>query len=167
MRRVHTSTRHRRRSDRYVTGRDRPILRTSTDDRERTGRRLGAALSLGYLDLAEYEDRLTAAMTARSTADLARLTADLPVDALRRHDPVVRARRARHARLGVRVHLAAYLAMAVLVTGIWLTIALTAGAWYPWFIWPVLGGGLGALGHAVPVRLALNGSDHQSGLTTV
>ena len=132
-----------------------PVMRTSTDERETTGRRLGVALSLGYLELSEYEDRLAAAMTARSAADLARLTADLPVDRLRRHDPVLRARRARSARLGVRAHLVGYLALAVLVTAVWLTIALTAGVWYPWFVWPVLGGGLGVLGHAIPVRLAL------------
>lgn len=131
------------------------MMRAGTDERERTGRRLGVALGLGYLDLAEYEDRMTAAMTATTTADLTRLTADLPADQLRRHDPQTRARRASHARLAVRIHLAAYLAMAVVVTGIWLAVALTAGVWYPWFVWPVLGGGLGVLGHAIPVRLAL------------
>jgi hypothetical protein len=134
-----------------------PVMRTSTDERETTGRRLGVALSLGYLELSEYEDRLTAAMTARSVVDLARLTADLPAGELRSHDPALLARRARYARLGVRVHLVAYLAMAVLATVVWLTIALTAEVWYPWFIWPVLGGGLGVLGHAIPVRLVLNG----------
>lgn len=132
-----------------------PVMRAGTDERERTGRRLGVALSLGYLDLAEYEDRMAVAMTAGSAGDLARLTADLPMDQLRRNDPQVKARRARNARLGVRIHLAAYLAMALVVTGIWLAVALSAGVWYPWFVWPVLGGGLGVLGHAIPVRLAV------------
>jgi fatty acid desaturase len=129
------------------------LQRAGTADRERTGRHLGVALSLGYLTLDEYEDRLARAMAANTYDTLHRLTADLPVDQLRRHDPQARARRAHAARLGVRIHLAAYLAMAVLVTGVWLTIALAAGAWYPWLIWPILGGGLGVLGHAVPVAL--------------
>ena len=129
------------------------VMRAGTGDRERTGRHLAAALSLGYLTLDEYEDRLDRAMSSATTVDLDRLTADLPVDRLRRHDPQTRARRIAAARLGVRIHVGAYLATTVLVTGIWLTIALTAEVWYPWLIWPILGGGLGVLGHAVPVRM--------------
>ncbi len=131
------------------------VLRAGTADRERTGRQLGVALSLGYLTLTDYDDRLARAMTATTAADLAHLTADLPRDQLSRHDPQTRARRAAGARLGVRIHVAAYLAMALVVTGVWLTVALTAGVWYPWLIWPLLGGALGVLGHAVPVHLVL------------
>ncbi|GAB2626839.1 hypothetical protein Aab01nite_79770 [Paractinoplanes abujensis] len=131
------------------------VQRSGTAERERTGRRLGVALSLGYLDLTEYEDRMATAMRAGTVAELDRLTADLPLAELRRHDPETRARRARHARLGVRIHLAAYLLMAVVTAGVWLTVALAADVWYPWFVWPVLGGGLGVLGHATGVRMAL------------
>lgn len=130
------------------------VLRAGTADRERTGRRLGVALSLGYLSLDEYEDRLARAMATSTTGELDRLTADLPLDQLRRHDPRARERRVAAARLSVRIHVAAYFAMAVVVAGVWLTVALTAGVWYPWLIWPILGGGLGVLGHAIPVRLA-------------
>lgn len=41
--------------------------------------------------------------------------------------------------------------MAALSVGIWLTVAVTAGAWYFWPIWPILGGGIGVISHALPV----------------
>ncbi|HMZ14037.1 MAG TPA: hypothetical protein PLS04_07900, partial [Mycobacterium sp.] len=57
------------------------------------------------------------------------------------------------ARMSVRLHLAAYLTMVVIVLTVWLAVGLTAGAWYFWPIWPILGAGLGLVGHAVPLRL--------------
>jgi 2TM domain len=66
-------------------------------------------------------------------------------------------RRQRHAaaaRLGMRLHVAAYVAGAMLMIGIWLAVGVSAGAWYPWPIWPILGWGIGLAGHLVPVRLA-------------
>jgi hypothetical protein len=56
--------------------------------------------------------------------------------------------------MSVRIHLAAYLTMVVIVLTVWLAVALTAGAWYFWPIWPILGAGIGVLGHAIPIRLA-------------
>ena len=44
--------------------------------------------------------------------------------------------------------------MVVIVLAVWLTVGLTAGAWYFWPIWPILGAGIGVLGHAVPIRRA-------------
>ena len=57
----------------------------------------------------------------------------------------------------MRLHLAAYLAMVVIVLTVWLAVALSAGAWYFWPIWPILGAGIGVVGHAVPIRLAMRG----------
>ena len=42
--------------------------------------------------------------------------------------------------------------MVVIVLAVWLAVGLTAGAWYFWPIWPILGAGIGVLGHAVPIR---------------
>jgi hypothetical protein len=56
------------------------------------------------------------------------------------------------ARRGVRLHLYAYLAASVLMIGIWWSVALTAGAWYFWPVWPILGMGIGTVSHAFGVR---------------
>jgi hypothetical protein len=55
----------------------------------------------------------------------------------------------------VRIHLGAYLAMVVIVLTVWLAVGLTAGAWYFWPIWPILGAGIGVVGHALPIRFAV------------
>jgi hypothetical protein len=57
--------------------------------------------------------------------------------------------------MSVRLHLAGYLTMVVIVLTVWLAVALSAGAWYFWPIWPILGAGIGVLGHAIPIKLAM------------
>jgi hypothetical protein len=120
---------------------------------------LGQALALGYLDDEEFGVRTNAAFAARTGADLARLTSDLPVSELQRRDPVRRAALARRARMGVRIHAGAFLLFTVLLVALWLTTALDAGDWYPWPLWPTLGWGIGVVSHALPGHLALKRSD--------
>jgi hypothetical protein len=60
----------------------------------------------------------------------------------------------------VRIHLGAYLAMVVIVLTVWLAVGLTAGAWYFWPIWPILGAGIGLASHAIPIRFAVPGLCH-------
>ena len=132
-------------------------VRAGDRDRERTANQLGQALSQGYLAFEEYESRLQATFAAFTTTDLRQLVADLPLAQLRRNDPQRQAARRRTARLGVRIHLGAYLAMVVIVLTVWLAVGLTAGAWYFWPIWPILGAGIGLASHAIPVRLAVPG----------
>jgi hypothetical protein len=127
--------------------------RAGDRERERTADQLGQAFAQGYLAMDEYEGRLQTAFAANTTADLYQLVADLPIDRIRRNDP-----RRRAARRGVQIHLAGYLAMIVIVLTVWLAVGLTAGAWYFWPIWPILGAGIGLLGHALPIRLAMPGS---------
>lgn len=127
-------------------------VRVGDDDRTRTANLLGLALTQGYLDMPDYEQRLQAAFAAETSTDLHGLTADLPVATLRRNDPARQAERRRAARRGVRWHLAGYLTMVVVVLTVWLAVGLTAGAWYFWPIWPILGAGIGVLGHALPMR---------------
>ena len=134
-----------------------PVVRAGDADRERTATLLGQALTEGFLGMTEYESRLQSTFTAHTRAELQALTADLPVDHLKRNDPRRREARRRAARRSVQFHLAGYLAMVVIVLTVWLAVGLSAGAWYFWPIWPILGAGIGVLGHALPVRFALSG----------
>ena len=127
-------------------------VRAGDRDREQTAGQLGQALSQGYLAIDEYENRLQATFAAHTTTELRQLVADLPLAQLRRNDPQRQAARQRAARLGVRIHLGAYLAMVVIVLTVWLVVGLTAGAWY---FWPILGAGIGVVGHALPIRFAV------------
>ena len=135
-----------------MTAQATPSVRVGDREREKTANQLGQALAQGYLAMDEYETRIRAAFGAHTTAELGRLVADLPLAQLRRTDPRRREARRAAARRGVQFHLAGYLAMVVIVIAVWLTVGLTAGAWYFWPIWPILGAGIGVLGHAVPIR---------------
>jgi hypothetical protein len=133
-----------------------PITSTRAGDRERekTAGQLGSALAHGYLQMDEYETRLQSAFAAHTTAELRKLVADLPLGQLRRHDPRRREARRAAARRGVQMHLAGYLAMVVVVLTVWLAVGLTADTWYFWPVWPILGAGIGVIGHAMPIRFA-------------
>jgi hypothetical protein len=134
--------------------------RAGDRDRERTANQLGQALAQGYLAMDEYEARLQATFAAHTTTELRQLVTDLPLAQLRRSDPQRQAARRRAARLGVRIHLGAYLTMVVIVLTVWLAVGLTVEAWYFWPIWPILGAGIGLVSHATPVRLAAPGLCH-------
>jgi fatty acid desaturase len=127
-------------------------IRAGDRERERTANQLGQALAQGYLEMDEYESRLQAAFAAHTAADLHQLVADLPLARLRRDDPRRQAARRAAAWRSVQIHLAGYLAMVVIVLTVWLVVGLSAGAWYFWPIWPILGAGIGVLGHAIPIR---------------
>lgn len=126
--------------------------RAGDRDRESTATLLGQALAQGYLTMTEYEHRLQSAFAAHTTPELRELTSDLPLAELRRHDPHRREARRAAARRAVQLHLAGYLAMVVIVLTVWLAVGLTGGAWYFWPIWPILGAGIGIIGHALPTR---------------
>ena len=128
------------------------IARVGDHDRSATADILSQALAQGYFDLAEYDTRVQAAFGAQTAEELRRIVADLPVAHLRRTDPRRIAARKNAARASVRLHLGAYAAMVAIVLTVWLAVALTAGAWYFWPIWPILGGAIGVVGHALPVR---------------
>lgn len=127
-------------------------IRAGDREREKTANQLGSALAQGYLDMSEYETRLQAAFAAHTTAELRGLVADLPLARLWRNDPRRQEARRAAARRSVQIHLAGYLAMVVIVLTVWLAVGLTAGAWYFWPIWPILGAGIGVVGHALPIR---------------
>jgi hypothetical protein len=135
-------------------------MTTTTDragdrDREKTAARLGQALAQGYLQLDEYEQRVQKVFQTHNTGELRELLADLPLDRIRHADPRRRAARIAAARKGVRIHLAAYLAMTVIVLAVWAAVAATTGSSYFWPIWPILGAAIGLISHALAVRPAV------------
>ncbi len=132
-----------------------PTDRAGDRDREKTAARLGQALAQGYLELGEYEQRVQAVFQTHTARELKELLADLPLDRIRRADPRRRAARIAAARLGVRIHLGAYVTMAIVVLTVWAAVAMTTDASYFWPIWPILGGAIGLISHALAVRPAV------------
>jgi hypothetical protein len=128
--------------------------RAGDRDRQATADLLGQALAQGYLGIDEFDARLRHVYDAHTSPDLQQLTADLPLAELRRNDPRRHAARRAAARRGVAIHLAGYLAMVVIVLTVWLAVGLGTGSWYFWPIWPILGAGIGVVGHALPIRYA-------------
>jgi hypothetical protein len=126
-----------------------PTNRAGDRDRQKTAERLGQALAQGYLQIAEYDERVRAVFQTHTTAQLQEILADLPLDRIRRADPRRHAARMAAARRAVRIHLSAYLAMTAVVLTVWAAVAVTTGASYFWPIWPILGGAIGLICHAL------------------
>lgn len=136
---------------------ERSTQRVGDPERENTAARLGVAFTLGYLSMDEYENRLGYAFGAQTAAELDQLTTDLPMDEINRRDPRRQAARLRAAQRGVQVHLISYVAVSLLMIGIWLAVGVGTGSWYFWPIWPILGVGIGVIGHAMSVAQARRG----------
>ena len=104
---------------------------------------LGDAAAEGYLRPDEFDERLDAALGARTVDDLEKLTRDLPPEwRAQRATRTAAATAQRAAQAAVRPRVAAYVAVMTLLVGIWLILGITVGAWYPWPIWPALGWGI-------------------------
>ena len=101
--------------------------RAADRDRERTLDELRGHAAEGRLDLAELEERSAAALRARTLADLAELTRDLPGKPRSRKP----ARPSREPLLRLAL-------LAALLVGIW---AVTGGGYF-WPAWPILGVGM-------------------------
>jgi hypothetical protein len=130
--------------------------RVGTAERESVAALLSDALAAGYLETDEFGERSTAAYGARTRGELEALVADLPATWVRsRARDRRRERDAAGARLGMRAHVAAYIAGSLLMLGIWAAVGISSGAWYFWPVWPILGWGVGLLGHVIPVRAVL------------
>jgi hypothetical protein len=135
-----------RRESRYEAVADRPgshvdpEIRASDADRERVVQSLRDHGAAGRLSTEELEERIAAALDARTFGDLDRLLTDLPA----RPDPRRSEARREAARRGFREHLRSYVAVMALLVAIW---ALT-GMGYFWPIWPMVGWGIGLWSHA-------------------
>ena len=68
------------------------------------------------------------------------------------------ARKRVKARLGFYSHLATYLFVNTLLIGIWLVTSFSIGHfYYPWFIWPLFGWGIGVVANFFSVFVAGHG----------
>ena len=126
-------------------------LRVSDAERERVTDQLAEHHAAGRLTLAELDERLSAALSSRTRDELAAPLADLPTQPPRPASATSRTPSV--ATIGWRTHLGSYLA---LIAGLWLIWALTGGG-YPWPIWPMLGWGIGLLGHRSGMTLCRQG----------
>ncbi len=100
------------------------MIRASDADREHTVAALGAGYTAGRLTLAEFHDRITAALTSRTWGELRRLTWDLPPwpgPAGRRGDP-------RPGRAGGQAHPAPRTGVPVLLALSWLGLSIAVHA---------------------------------------
>lgn len=130
-----------------------PGARVGDADRHRTATLLGNAAAAGLLTLDELDDRLARTWSAGTGADLAAVEADLPAALRADRDRRERALQAGAvARAALGHHVASYAAVMTLLVAIWLVVGLSAGAWYPWPVWPALGWGIGVVGHVRAAR---------------
>jgi hypothetical protein len=109
-------------------------IRASDVERDRAVDTLRRHAAEGRLDSGELEERIGLALAAKTRADLARLTADLPAEQQQPRAPRPVARRSHAGICGLHKHdPRALVAWAVVLVAIW---ALT-GAGYFWPMWPL------------------------------
>lgn len=117
--------------------------RLTDADRQEAADLLSAAFRDGVIGVDELDERLTAALSARTAGDLEQVTGDLPSQWLADRQAAEHAERraARHRRRW-RAGLRTYARVMALLVTIWLLTSLDGDVGYPWPIWPALGWGI-------------------------
>jgi hypothetical protein len=108
----------------------RSTLRASDADRDGVAERLRAAATEGRLSTDELDERLSAALRARTYGELDPLLADLPVKT-----PTVRGRRS--TALAITAPIAATMVSIVAITvllALVIVIAMIGAAWFGWML---------------------------------
>lgn len=108
-----------------------PDLRVSQAERNEVAAALARHYADGRLSVDEYEERVAAALDARTVRDFDPLLADLPAPA-----PATTARAPGRPNDDWR-RLAPYLPRILAVTAVVL-VALGSGLWFLWLLWPAL-----------------------------
>jgi hypothetical protein len=107
-------------------------LRVGDAERSAVAARLSEAHAEGRLTLAEFDERVRDAWAARTAAELAPLTSDLPAAA----PAAAPAPRDRRGDAGLRAAVAVWAAVSLLNLAIWLAVSVgTGAAVYPWGVW--------------------------------
>ncbi len=115
-----------------------PSVRASDEDRERVASELSRQAGAGRLTPEELDERLGAAYAARTEADLARLTSDLPAPPappVASRDVALRRARFHHRAAGALITI-------LVCVGVW---AATGADSSFWPIWVILGVGVGVV----------------------
>jgi hypothetical protein len=128
-------------------------LRAGDDDRERVVGALHRHAQAGRLDPVELDERVEAALTAKTFGELERLIRDLPDETRTPQARALAQRRATAAKL--REHIGAWVSVAVITIAIW----AATGADYFWPMWPIGIIGVTVVLHVVD--LLKGGSDRE------
>ncbi len=130
-------------STEVATREDSPAaIRASDSEREYVARIMQAAAAQGLLTLDEADERMAAVYAARTRADLAPLTTDLPDGGRRLMENTPEARSA--ARTGLIRHAITVAVVALVLVGVW----FATGAWFFWPAWPLAFMAFSLFGHA-------------------
>ena len=121
-----------------------PHLRAADADRAAVATQLGEQMSAGRLTVAEYDERLARAYTARTYGELEELTADLPRPTARPPAPAAHAAVHRASACGWSGGASReaawrnWLALAVIVLTVWTATSIGSGELlYPWPVWVI------------------------------
>jgi hypothetical protein len=128
-------------------------LRAGDDDRERIVSALHRHAQAGRLDPVELDERVEAALNAKTFGELEELVRDLPDETSTPGARAVASRRVAVAKL--REHIGAWVSVSVICVAIW----AATGADYFWPLWPI-----GIMGLTVVLHLIdlLKGGSDQS-----
>ncbi len=125
-----------------IRGESPTAIRASDSEREYVARIMQAAAAQGLLTLDEADERLAAVYAARTRADLAPLTTDLPDGGRRLMENTPEAHSA--ARTGLFRHAITVAVVALVLVGVW----FATGAWFFWPAWPLAFMAFSLFGHA-------------------
>jgi hypothetical protein len=108
-------------------------IRVGDAERDAAVAALREHFAAGRLDADEFEERVSAALTARTRTDLRRLFTDLPDPSVRLRGRSLSTRRTAQRVLGLPI-LVAFALCALVVTGVLAAIVLA-----PWLLWVAVG----------------------------